>query len=152
MDLKDNCGHHPQTPAVDFKLREGRETAFIKRGTAGTELLPPHHVALLRGKQGHPPDESGSQNMAPQEGPAFGNTGTEPSTGQKEACPHIFLLGQPECTRASGKRGGVAARRGEATETREYYKDHRGIASPRTNHWHSHCKHRPKLEGAVVHF
>lgn len=93
MDLKDNCGHHPQTPAVDFKLREGREVAFIKRSIDHTELLPPHRVALLKGKQGHDPDESGSQNMAPQEGSAFGNTGTEPSMGQKEACLHIFLPG-----------------------------------------------------------
>lgn len=105
MDLKDNCGHHPQTPAVDFKLREGREVAFIQRGTDGTELLPPHRVALLKEKQGHPPDESVSQNMAPQEGSAVGNTGTEPSMGQKEACLHIFLSGLARVHKGLRERG-----------------------------------------------
>lgn len=106
MDLKDNYGHDPQTPAVDFKLREGQEMAFIKRDTEGTELLPPHRVALFREKQRHPPDESGSQNMVPREGSAFGNTRTEPSMGHKEACPNIFFSRSSQsCTRTSGKRG-----------------------------------------------
>lgn len=46
-----------------------------------------HTVPLLRGKQGHPPDEYGSQNMAPQGGISFRQHRDRAQHGTKRGLP-----------------------------------------------------------------
>lgn len=83
IDLKDNRGHEVQPPAVNVKLREGKEMSFIKKGTDGAELLPPHCETLFRGKWGGCPNGAESQNIVPLEVSAFSIIRTGPNMGQK---------------------------------------------------------------------